>query len=193
MRSLPFLHVCIYYFIMSIKSHYISYWLFLPTIRESAILEEQCYATSAFLETLYVSTDTIFVHFLFPYSNHITFYSFLCLYIAVCTLSCWHFRIMTLFVVFVCALSFFLSFLCNLELLFFPYYMFNEHKLVFDGYKSTPKPFFYLIRYLCCISDFFKLCHQQNNSFGYIRCTCFSYNGQILFCKLQTVKTIDYG
>ena len=110
MRSLPFLHVCIYFFIMSIKSHYISYWLFLPTIRESAILEDQCYATSAFLETLFVSTDTIFVHFLLPYSNHITFYSFLCLYIAVCTLSCWHFRIMTLFVVFVCALSFFFLF-----------------------------------------------------------------------------------
>ena len=37
-------------------------------------------------------------------------WAFLCLYIAVCTLSCLHFRIMTLFVFFVCVLSFFLIF-----------------------------------------------------------------------------------
>ena len=93
-----------------------------------------------------------------------------------------------------CLCSFIFLNFCVLELLFFPYYIFTEHKLVFDDYKPTPKPiFFYLTRYLCCISVFFKLCHQQYNSFRYIRCTCFPNCGQILFCILQTVKTIDYG
>ena len=77
----PPLSTClyIYLFIMSleISLFFIFFVLFLPTLRETAILEEQCYATLAFLETLYVSTDTLFVHFLLPYSNHVRFFIYI--------------------------------------------------------------------------------------------------------------------
>ena len=69
----PPFSTCLYIFIYYVtrKSHYISFCLFLPTLRESAILEKHCSLTLAFLKRLYVSTDTIFVHFLLPYSNHV--------------------------------------------------------------------------------------------------------------------------
>ena len=149
-------------------------------------------------EARYVITDTIFVHFLLPYSNHTCFfYIIMHLSFLVFIYRCMHFVMLTFLdsdiICLFCLCSFILLNFCALELLFFPYYIFTEHKLVFDDYKPTPKPIFYLTRYLCCISVFFKLCHQQYNSFRYIRCTCFSNCGQILFCILQTVKTINYG
>ena len=157
MRSLPFLHVCIYYFIMSIKSHFISYWLFLPTIPRRTMLRH-----------FGISWNTVcqYGHYICPFlvtiqqSYHVLFFLvfiYRCMYFVMLTFS--DNDIVCRF----CLCSFiFLSFLCVLGLLFFPYYM-------------------------------FKLCHQQNNSFGYISCTCFPNNGQILFCILETVKTIDYG
>ena len=79
-------------------------------------------------------------------------WAFLCLYIAVCTLSCLHFRIMTLFVFFVCVLSLFLIFvfwnfcssliLCLINIKWF------------STVTNSQTYFFYLIRYLCCISVF---------------------------------------
>ena len=191
LRSLPILHVCIYLSIMSRENLII----FLPTLRESAILEEQCYATLAYLETLYVTQNGHYISpFLVAIQKSRTFiissctWAFLCLYIAVCTLSCLHFRIMTLFVFFVCVLSFFLIFVfwnfCSLIICLMNIKWFST--------VTNSQTYFFFTLFAICAVFQFSLNFVINDIY-ILGVNSFPIAANFFFCILQIVKTIDYG
>ena len=113
------------------------------------------------VRTLYMSisychTAITYVYYIIMYVSFLVFI-YRCMYFVMLTFL--DSDVICLF----CLCSFILLNFCVLELLFFPYYIFTEHKLVFDDYKPTPKPifsfsFFHTLFFVCifilsCIED----------------------------------------
>ena len=95
-------------------------------------------------------------------------WAFLCLYIAVCTLSCWHFWILTLYVFFVCVLSFYLTF-------------------VFWNFCSS------LIIYLLNINWFSTTTNQLPNLFSHSLFSTLSFLFAFLFCLALKIHNKGHG